>query len=609
MSRPSLRFVALLLLVLLPSMVHAADPPPYSERVVVTATLAPEEESEVGSATTVITRARIEETGATSVLEVLRLVPGLDVVRAGSDGAVTSVFLRGGSSAHALVLVDGIRVNSPYFGGYDFSSTSTANVERIEVVRGPFSALYGSDALGGVIQIFTRPPGSKAAVSGSVEAGGAGSRGASVFASAGVRDAAIAISVGDARTGGERANSAWRGTSGSVRVDLHPSDSFSASIEAEVRSAESEVPGAVGAETPHASGGIREQRIAVPVTWKHDAGRETSLLVATTRAEPTFRNPDDPFFSSSDSDARTVQLRATETWRSSRRTLVAFASWDAWEVSSKTSYGPALDRDRSRIWAAGAQESLRLGDRWSATGGIRYDRHSTFGGELSPRGTVSRLSAGSRWKFRVSAGRAFRAPSIGELYYPYSGNPELRPERSTTFEIGLERYLKGGGRVEVSAFRSDYQDLILYDFPSSRNENVGRALSRGIEVAARWPVSRRLAFDAGYTLLEAEDRLTGRDLPRRPRHRAYVAATAHPLDRLLLTVTTTFVGSRSDVDGVTFEPVKSPAYFRLDLFARREFARYSPFVRMDNLADRRYAEADGYPAAGRRLAFGLDVRM
>ena len=140
------------LLLLVPLAAFAQQTPPVSESVVVTATSAPEEEKEVGSATTVITRDDIEKSGRISVLELLRSVPGLDVVQSGAPGSLTSVFTRGTNSTHTLVLVDGARMNSPFFPGYDFSGVTTENIERIEIVRGPFSALYGSDAVfwGGV---------------------------------------------------------------------------------------------------------------------------------------------------------------------------------------------------------------------------------------------------------------------------------------------------------------------------------------------------------------------------------------------------------------------------------------------------------------------------
>ncbi|HMF08040.1 MAG TPA: DUF6580 family putative transport protein, partial [Thermoanaerobaculia bacterium] len=134
----------------LPAPARAQAPPPVSEDVVVTATAAPKEESEVGSATTVITRSEIEENSWKTVPDVLRAVTGATTTQSGGPGAQTSLFLRGAASTQTLVLVDGVRVNSPFFPGYDFGPLSTENIERIEVVRGPFSALYGSDAIGGV---------------------------------------------------------------------------------------------------------------------------------------------------------------------------------------------------------------------------------------------------------------------------------------------------------------------------------------------------------------------------------------------------------------------------------------------------------------------------
>ena len=155
------RFLPAVLVAALPSSLLAQpSPPPGPARVaadvVVSAEAAPEPSASLGAAATVIDESEIERTKASSLVDLLRTVPGLDVVQSGGPGGVTSLFLRGTSSTQTLVLVDGVPLNSPYFGGTDLSAVSTANVERIEVVRGPFSALYGSEAIGGVVRIFTR---------------------------------------------------------------------------------------------------------------------------------------------------------------------------------------------------------------------------------------------------------------------------------------------------------------------------------------------------------------------------------------------------------------------------------------------------------------------
>ncbi len=202
-----------------PAPVSAQVLPQVAEDVVVTATAGPEEEKQLGVATTVITRQEIEKSGRVTVLELLRSVPALEVVQSGSDGSLTSILLRGTNSTQTLVLVDGARVNSAYFPGYDFSGLTTENVERIEIVRGPFSALYGSDAIGGVVQIFTRPP--QEGFSGAVtaEGGNADSATASAFVTAGAGPISAAASYRFGNTNGDVPNSNWRENNGSARVD------------------------------------------------------------------------------------------------------------------------------------------------------------------------------------------------------------------------------------------------------------------------------------------------------------------------------------------------------------------------------------------------------
>lgn len=600
-------FFLLLLFWLLPAGAQAQLPAPVSETVVVTATAFPEEQSEIGAATTVITRERIEQSGFRTVLEVLRSVPGLDVVRSGSDGSVTSVFLRGSNSTHTLVLVDGARVNSPFFSGYDFSALTTENIERIEIVRGPFSALYGSDALGGVIQIFTRPVTSSPTGRATVEAGDAGQRQGSVFFSAGVGPFAAATSYRNARVGGDRGNSDWREQNGSLRLEGHFGDALRIALEGSILDGEVGIPGPVGKETPRARGGFREERIELPVTFRPAKEHEASLLIARVASKPSFRNPDSSF-KSSDTNARTWQVRGSDTWKTGRQTLTAFASWERWQVDDRSTFGTNLNNDRSTLWGAGLQETLRLGEEWIATAGVRYDHHSEFGSAWSPRATLAWLSPGARWKVRGSVGRAFRAPSVGELLYPFSGNPNLQPERSTSYELGVERYF-GRGRLEVSLFWNDLRDLIDFDLVTFKNLNIGRARTRGAELALRQDLSKRVGVDVGYTYLDAENRITGGPLRRRPRHRAYLGASFHPVGALAVSPRVTFVGRRADLDALTFADTEDPSYVRFDLFARYELAHFAPYLRLENLTDRRYQEANGFPAPRRRYALGLEAKF
>jgi vitamin B12 transporter len=197
---------------------------------------------------------------------------------------------------------------------------------------------------------------------------------------------------------------------------------------------------------------------------------------------------------------------------------------------------------------------------------------------------------------------------VGELYFPFVGNPNLKAEHSVSYELGAERYV-AGGRVEVSLFWNDFRDLIVYDFGLGQDTNVGRARTRGVETAWRQDVAATLSMDVGYTYLDAQDRDSGLPLIRRPRHRAFVAASWKATESLTVSPRATFVGSRADNDALTGQRAEDPSYVRLDLFARYDLKPVAPYVRLENLGDRRYEEVDGYPAPRRRFAAGLEARF
>ncbi|HEU5248639.1 MAG TPA: TonB-dependent receptor, partial [Thermoanaerobaculia bacterium] len=515
-------------------------------------------------------------------------------------------FLRGANSPHVLVLMDGARLNSPYFSGYDFSTLTTENVERIEIVRGPFSALYGSDAIGGVVHIFTRPAAAGLSGRAALEGGEAGRRHGSAFVTGGSQAFGAAGSYSHDETNGDRRNSDWRQDAGSLRLEARSGDRFRAALEASIVDADVGVPGPIGRETPRARQESREERLQLPISFRPLDGHEATLLFARVASERTYRDPDAAF--DSRSNPETLQARLSDSFRAGRHELTAFGTWERWNVDDRSNFGVALDDDRSTLWGAGLQDSVALGGGVLATAGLRYDHHSDFGRAWSPRGTLAWVDPGAKWKLRLSGGSAFRAPSVGELFYPFGGNPDLKPERVTSWEAGVERYV-AGGRIELSLFWNEFRDLIVFDFATSLNENVGRARTRGVEVAWRQRVTDRLEADAGYTWLDAEDRASGEDLLRRPRHRAFLAMVVRPTERLSLSPRAVLVGRRLDADAVTGRHKEVPSYLRVDAFARYELGHLVPYARLENATDRNYEEVDGYPAPGRRWSAGLEVRF
>lgn len=578
--------------------------------VVVTAEATPAEVSALGVAATVVDREEIDRRQQSTLLELLRTVPGLDVVQSGGPGGVTSLFLRGTGSAQTLVLLDGAKLNSPYFGAVDLSSISAANVDRIEVVRGPFSALWGSEAVGGVVRILTkRGGGSGLAARGSASYGSATTKEGTFQAS--FSDGAVDVSAGFRRllSDGDLPNGHYSTTSLSGAFDVLVSEDVRVGASLRRETGETGVPFVGETATPNRKTFADTTSLTVPIAVTLGKGTSLEAAASVVRDEPRFEDPDDPWgFTESETDARRQQARVVVSHEWSAHRLSVGADWERTEVTNRDSYGLQLDGETTSTWSAFAEDRLSLAsDRLAVTTGLRYDDHSAFGSAVSPRVAVSyRLS--DAVKLRAAGGSAFRSPSTGELYYPFSGNPDLDPERSVSWEAGAEWSFWRGAVLEATAFTTDVTDLIQYDFAAQRNVNVGRARLRGIETALRGTVATDVFARASYTLLDAVDRDTGLPLLRRPRHRAS-GTVGYAGKRANAELTGTWVGERDDVDATTFQRVVDAAYLRLDVAVTlpRLVGPLGPFVRVTNLLDADYVEVAGYPSPGRRWTVGLDL--
>jgi vitamin B12 transporter len=330
------------------------------------------------------------------------------------------------------------------------------------------------------------------------------------------------------------------------------------------------------------------------------------VVVGRVQSEPAYRDTAGGF--ASQTDARTLQASISDTAKLGVNTLTTFASWERWQVTDGSNFGSNLDDARTTLWGLGFQDAVTLG-AFTVTAGLRYDHFSTYGDSWSPRGTISWLSADKLWKVRGSGGTGFRAPSIGELYYPFSGNPDLKPEQSVSAELGAERYF-GSGRAEVSVFWNDLKDLIVYDFATSRDVNIGHARTDGAEVGWQQTLLPELAVNVTYMYLRTKDLATGDPLLRRPENGATLGVSWMPIPTLNLSPRLLYVGARADADPGTGSPITDPSYLRVDLVARWQATPIlAPYLRLVNLTNHAYEEVAGYPAAGRLASFGLDVKF
>lgn len=577
--------------------------PTFNDQLLVSASLDAEEKDRTPASVTVVPASEIEARQATTLADAITLVPGLSIVQTGSPGQQSSLFVRGAESEQTLLLWNGIALNDPYFGGANWQFVPTDGAERIEIVRGPFSALYGSGAMGGVVSLLTgREDGGTARL----EGGEDGYLRGSVAAGATLGRLRL-DGVGSVRRGGtELANDDFDADDLTLRGLVDLSESVEVGLLVRGNESETGIPFSGRTATPDQRIAWREREVALPVHALVGGTWEIEGQLATTRFDNAFRAPSDPFgFTRSDTESEGRRGRLVGSWQGPRDLRLSFGGdAERLEVTSSSSFGTSLKGAHQRTWAAFAEASAPVG-RGQVQVGFRRDDNDVYGEQTSLRAGAVVPFAGFR--LRASYGESFRAPSLGELFFPGSGNPSLRPEEGKSVEIGLEREI-GVARVSLVGFENRQNDLIDFDLATFTNVNVARARSRGVEgeVSARRGIgSVRLSA----TYLDAEDRATGEPLLRRAKRSASLLLGLTPKS-WSFALSGRYVGERADVDPVTFGRTENPSYLRFDLSARYAgWSKFEPFARVDNLADREYEEALGFPAPGRTWVGGVAVRF
>jgi vitamin B12 transporter len=588
----------------------AAVPPTIQQEIIVTASASPEELGETPAAASVITREEIEKREARDVADVLREVPGVTVARTGSSGKETSVFLRGGSSKQALVLWNGVEMNNAYHSAYNFGQLSTAGVERVEIVRGPFSALYGSDAVSGVVNVLTTPTRDDAGVD--LEAGEHGLMNAAAHGAL-ARDRWSAHATVERREDdGFAPNDDYRSSSVLGGATFAPRANASIGLLARYSSYDLGIPRNVNAfgtafvPTPNRREDGWESQIAIPIHL--DAGRMNyTVRLTENHRKDDYADPDGAFGpESSHTDAVSRAANASVRAKTAIGTITVGGEYLNAEVDHTDSFGldvDARDRDSRSLFvedrvsiAAGSGASFEI------AAGLRNDDYDTFGSQLSPRVAAAWVRNGH--KIRAAYGQGFRAPAIGELYSPFFGFPDLQPERSRSVEVGYDHFFPNGGEVTASLFDSDYTDLIFFDLVAGHYANINTASSRGVELGASHRFGA-LSASLSYTYLDTEDSSTGAELLRRPRHSGSLAI-GYDFAPFTAELVVQHTGPRLDVtDLAPYGNVTNEARTIADLTLRWVAGAFVPYVRVENLTDTRYEEVFGYPSAPRRISAGV----
>ena len=589
------------------------------DTVQVTATHTPLTVADSLAAVEVIDRDAIARSPARSLPELLRGRPGITLVNQGGLGKLSSLFLRGTESDHTLILVDGVRIGSTTAGLTALQDIPLAQIERIEIVRGPRSSLYGADAIGGVIQIFTRRLPGQAGVQGraSLGAGSHGLREASAGLDLRGARGGLGLELAHQRTDGINACSGyfnpqtWQGagcfivpgthtdrdgyrnTSVGLRADFAPDEAWLLQLHGLRASGHNDYDGDYSDNDDY-----RQQVVGGRLRWAPREG--TSVQLSLGRNQDDTTNFLGHAFSSRIDSTRDSASLQGETRLAPGQAVTAGIDWLRDRAQVRDPYSPFAARRGNRgafVQYLGQFAAQEL------QASLRHDDNDQFGGK-----TTGSLAWGwafaPGWRLAASHGTAFKTPTFNELYYPYYGNPGLRPESSRSNELSLRR-IAADWEVQLNAYQTVIDDLIAYDSRLFATNNLDQARIRGLELTGRlqlrdWTVHGALGW------LDARNRSRGayfdHRLPRRPPRSARL-----DLDRRLgdWSLGLTAIAEAARWDDVA-NTLRVGGYATVDARADWQFA---PAWRLQasviNLFDRRYQTAAYYNQPGREFALRL----
>ncbi|HEY5609917.1 MAG TPA: TonB-dependent receptor, partial [Thermoanaerobaculia bacterium] len=349
----------------------------------------------------------------------------------------------------------------------------------------------------------------------------------------------------------------------------------------------------------------RELQIAVPIR-DHIGTLGYELTLSQSSRDDDFSDPNDPFgFTTATTESTTRRAQLTAKQATAFGTVIVGAEYEQAEVDDVSSYGVNLDDDRrtNRGLFVEDRASFSAGSsRVEIAAGLRYDDFDTFGHQSSPRVAAAWLHGAH--KVHASYGEGFRAPSVGELYFPFSGNRDLEPEKSRSEELGYA-WRSPNAAWDVTLFRSDFEDLIVFDNATFLFGNVKKASSEGVELSGRASLRAGLSAAIGYTYLHAEESGSGEPLLRRPRHSGSVRISYEDL-RWGASLVVAHSGERDDLLPVfPYSRIITDGVTTVDATLALDRGRIRPYIKVENATNESYEEVAGYHAPGRRAIVGL----
>ena len=545
---------------------------------------------------TVIPGSLLQQLGFVTLADALRFFAELYVRSAGyGPGGLQQLSIRGASPQQVLILIDGIPLNATAQFGVNLSTIALADVERVEILRGPYSAIYGSGALGGVVNVVMRvdPQSDAAATAGSTPAAQLAVRigGRFPWGSAGAGAEHL-------WTRGDRLNADARRLTATGRILLQRSHSEQVVVQVNYTAGEGGAPGSL--IFPSTTDRVADSRAVASLTWtRRQDGREGQVRLWVLSDGVTFRSPAFGFV------AFNRGMAAGANWQQVRRVRNGLLTWgiDAQQASfsyrATSPFGTTAFASSGLTVGGYVQYDVTVRERTLLGLGLRYDVDSNYGGQLNPRlGFVHFVSPTVR--LRGGIGRTFRGPTFGELFFPGCSNPALKPETAWSADVGLEATIRPALLFRVNTFATDARNLII---GGCSPRNVGMASITGASAELVGRVAGPWAISANLTWTHGVNAATGRPLIRLPAWQGNLILRYTIDGYRSLALLANYVSDRTDLDVSTFpaRTISLRPYMTVGARYEQRVGDWVVRVGVDNVFNARYQPLYGYPAPGRTL--------
>jgi vitamin B12 transporter len=586
------------------------------QTLVVTATRIPTPELEVASSITVVTADDIAARQIRTLPDLLQQVPGLNVIQTGGPGGQTSVFMRGTNSNHTKVLVDGIDVSDPSNpgGAFDLGQFLTQDIQRVEVLRGPQSGLYGSDAIGGVINIITKSGSGPAQFNAGIEAGSFDTFNQAGSVSGSLDQFHYAANIEHFHAGAtpvtplnllapgeQRIPDYDDNLTASTRLGYDVTNQLDLGLVARYTDAHVRITGENFDNFPvdvpdsaQSENDTVQYYTRATVHWKTlDGGFETTVGAAYSNIKSSDFSPEAP---RSDLFGERVKF----DWQgivglAANQKLVLGAEHQRDEITQPLSASTIINSGYAELQSG-------FGDRLFDTVSVRDDDNDQFGNKVTYRFAPTYLIKETGTKLKGSVGTGFKAPTLADMFqsfpeFGFFANPDLKPESSLGWDLGFEQTLANDTiGFGVTYFHNYIKNLIAENAQGTQNINIGRAVTDGVESFLSYQPTKTLTLRLDYTYLQATDEILQQELLRRPKHKGSLNAAWQAASRLSLNATVLSVSSW--VDGnrdFSIPRLNAPGYTVVNVAANYDLtSRWTLTARIANLLNRHYENPDGF---------------